>query len=46
MERTEEVDADTQALIGVIIRTLIYVVRWLARRYKLEHLIKADSWPH
>jgi len=40
-----EIDADAKALAEVLVRTLIYVVRWLVRRYGLENLVKENSWP-
>ena len=46
MERSDEIDADVRSLMAVLVRTLIYVVRWMVRRYGLEHLIKEKSWPH
>jgi len=40
-----DVDDDVRKLAAVVVRTLIYVVRWLVKRYGLEKLIKSNSWP-
>ena len=37
------VDEDVRQLAAVVVRALIYVVRWLVRRYGLNHLIKSDQ---
>ena len=35
-----EVDSDVKKLVEQTIRFLVFVVRWLARRYGLTHLVK------
>jgi len=40
-----EVDPEMRALMEVVVRALVYITRWICRRYGLEHLVKSDSRP-